>query len=143
MREAIGNSYVFGIIISFIGIIFLILIGSLSYSKAYKIKTRIIEIIERHEEYDDDKEVKTEIDNYLKTAGYNVVRTTDSGKCSQINGTKAINTKNKNYDYCVYRFNTVKGPYYHVTVFISFDIPVISSYLRIPVSGETRIIYEL
>ena len=143
MREAIGNSYVFGIIISFIGIIFLILIGSLSYSKAYKIKTRIIEIIERHEEYDDDKEVKTEIDNYLKTAGYNDVRTTDRGKCSQINGTKAINTKNKNYDYCVYRFNTVKGPYYHVTVFISFDIPVISSYLRIPVSGETRIIYEL
>ena len=141
MREAIGNSYIYGIIITFIGIIFLILIGSLSYSKAFKIKNRIIEIIETNESYDDNI-VRTEIDNYLKSVGYVVTKTSSSGKCSDINGVKAINTI-KNYDYCIYRFNTVKGPYYHVTVFISFEIPIVSSYLRIPVSGETRIIYEL
>jgi len=141
MREAIGNTYIYGIIITFIGIIFLILIGSLSYSKAFKIKNRIIEIIETNEGYDDNI-VRTEIDNYLKSVGYVVTKTSGSGKCSDIDGVKAINTI-KNYDYCIYRFNTVKGPYYHVTVFISFEIPIVSSYLRIPVSGETRIIYEL
>lgn len=141
MREAIGNSYIYGMVIAFIGIIFLILIGSLSYSRVFKIKTRMIEIIEKNKGYDDNI-VRTEIDNYLKNAGYSVIRTNDSGKCPDINGTKAINTV-RNYDYCIYRFNTVKGPYYHVTVFISFDIPVVSSYLRIPVSGETKIIFDL
>lgn len=141
MREAIGNSYLYSIVIVFVGIIFLILIGSLSYSRAFKVKTKIIEIIEKHGTYNDD-EIRNEIDNYLKTVGYTVTKSADSGKCSEVNGTKAINTI-KNYDYCVYRFNTVKGPYYHITVFISFDIPVISSFLRIPVSGETRVIYEL
>lgn len=141
MREAIGNSYIYSIVIAFIGVIFLILIGSLSYSKAFKIKNQIIEIIETHEGYDD-KTVRTEIDNYLKSVGYIVTNTKDRGKCSDIKGIKAINTI-KNYDYCIYRFNTVKGPYYHVTVFISFEIPIVSSYLRIPVSGETRIMYEL
>ena len=47
MRESIGNSYIFGIVIALIGVIFLILIGSLSYSRAFKIKTRMIEIIEK------------------------------------------------------------------------------------------------
>lgn len=140
MKESIGNSYVFGIVITFIGILFLILIGSLSYSKAFKVKTRIIEIIETNNGYDD--LVRTEIDNYLKKAGYVVTRNSNSEKCETINGTRAINTI-KNYDYCIYRFDTVKGPYYHVTVFISFDIPIVSSYLRIPVSGETKVIYEL
>ena len=142
MKESIGNSYVFGIVIGLIGILFLILIGSLSYSKAFKVKTRIIEIIEKNNGYNEEN-VKVEIDNYLKTAGYTVAKSVNRGKCADFNGAKAINTKNKNYDYCVYRFDTVKGPYYHVTAFISYDIPIISSYLRIPVSGETKVIYEL
>ena len=141
MREAIGTSYIFSIVIAFIGIIFLILIGSLSYSKAFKVKTKIIDIIEKNNGYDDNA-VRTEIDNYLKTAGYTVTKANNRGTCSTVNGKEAINTI-KNYDYCVYRFKTVKGYYYHVTVFISFDIPVISSYLKIPVSGETRVIYDL
>ena len=142
MKESIGNSYLFGMVIALVGILFLILIGSLSYSKAFKVKTRIIEIIEKNNEYNEE-DVKTEIDNYLKTAGYTVTRTNNRNVCAELNGTKAINTKDKNYDYCIYRFDTVKGPYYHVTVFISFDIPVISTYLKIPVSGETKVIYEL
>lgn len=141
MKESIANSYIFNIIIIFIGIIIVILIGSLSYSKAFKIKTKMLSIIEKYKGYNDNN-VRTEIDNYLKTAGYTVTRTNTSGKCPTVNGAKAINTI-KNYDYCIYRFNTVKGPYYRVTVFISFDIPIISSYLRIPMSGETRVIYEL
>lgn len=141
MRESIGNSYVFNIIIVFVGIIILILVGSLSYSKAFKIKTKVISIIEKNKGYNNTT-VRTEIDDYLNTVGYRVTRTADRGKCKDVNGVKAMNTGN-NYDYCIYRFDTVRGPYYRVTVFISFDIPVISSYLRIPMSGETRVIYEL
>lgn len=145
MRESIGNSYVFNIIIVFVGIIILILIGSLSYSKAFKIKTKVISIIEKNKGYNNTT-VRTEIDDYLNTAGYRVTRTSErnnsSLRCKDVNGVKAMNTGN-NYDYCIYRFDTVRGPYYRVTVFISFDIPVISSYLRIPMSGETRVIYEL
>lgn len=141
MREAIANSYVFNIILIFVGIIIVILIGSLSYSKAFKVKTKVINIIEKHQEYNDGV-VRSEIDEFLKNTGYHVTSAVNSWTCPNVNGVKAINTI-KNYDYCIYRFNTVKGPYYRVTVFISFDIPIISSYLRIPMTGETRIFYEL
>ena len=140
MKEAVGNTYIFGFIIAIVGIIFLILIGSLSYSKAFKIKTKVINIVEKNKEYNDN-EVRDEIDQYLKEAGYIVANTKSSGTCPDVNGVKAMNTI-KNYDYCIYRFNTVKGPYYKVVVFISFDIPL-ASRLRLPLSGETRVMYEL
>lgn len=141
MKESIANSYIFNIIIVFVGIIITILIGSLSYSKAFKVKTKVISIIEKYKGYNDNN-VRNEIDDFLKKTGYTVTRTKNRGTCPKVNGANAIN-KVKNYDYCIYSFNTVKGSYYRVTVFISFDIPLISSYIRIPMSGETRVIYEL
>ncbi|MBE6144779.1 MAG: hypothetical protein E7169_04320 [Firmicutes bacterium] len=140
MKESISNSYIFSIVIIFVGIIIVLLIGSLSYSKAFKVKTKVISIIEKHREFNN--AAKTEIESFLKTSGYTVTRSNNYGSCPNVNGAEAINTT-KNYDYCVYRFDTVKGPYYRVTVFISFDFPVLSSYLRIPMSGETRVIYDV
>lgn len=143
MKESISNSYIFGIIIVFVGIIIVILVGSLSYSKAFKIKTQLISIIERYRGYDNNNTtLNKEIDEFLKTSGYKVSSVRSVSKCPTVNGVQAMN-RTKNYDYCIYRFSTNKGDYYRVTVFISFDVPVISSYLRIPMSGETRIIYDL
>lgn len=138
MKEALGISQLYTFVIVFVSIIMLLLIGSLSYSKAFKIKTRIIDIIETNKGFDED--VEDEIDSFLKSAGY-TINTRNNKSCPDVKGTKAMNTIN-NFDYCIYSFETVRGPYYRVTVFISYDIPVISSFLRIPISGETRIIYD-
>lgn len=140
MKESISNAYILNIILVFVGVIIVLLVGSLSYSKAFKAKTKLISIVEKHKGYDND--TKTEIEEYLKSVGYKVARSSSAGVCPKVNGAEAINT-DKSYDYCIYSFDTVKGNYYRVTVFISFEIPVISSYLRIPMSGETRVIFEL
>jgi len=140
MKESIANSYIFNFILVFVGIIIVLLIGSLSYSRVFKIKTRIISIIENNDGYNET--VRNEIESYLKSTGYKVTGTNSTGSCPTVNGNNAINDK-RNYDYCIYKFDTNRGPYYRVTVFISYDIPFISSYLRIPMSGESRIIYEV
>lgn len=138
MKEALGISQLYTFVIVFVSIIMLLLIGSLSYSKAFKIKTRIIDIIETNKGFDEN--VEDEIDSFLKSAGY-TINTRNNKSCPIVKGDGAINTIN-NFDYCIYRFETLRGPYYRVTVFISYDIPVISAFLRIPISGETRIIYD-
>ena len=138
MKEALGISQLYTFVIVFVSIIMLLLIGSLSYSKAFKIKTRILEIVETNKGFNSD--VEDEIDSFLKSAGY-PVNTRNNKSCPTVKGHEAINTIN-NFDYCIYSFETLRGPYYRVTVFISYDIPVISAFLRIPVSGETRIIYD-
>ena len=142
MKEALGISQLYTFVIVFVSIIMLLLIGSLSYSKAFKIKTRILEIVETNKGFNKEnkEKVEDEIDSFLKSVGY-PVNTRNNKSCPTVKGHEAINAIN-NFDYCIYSFDTLRGPYYRVTVFISYDIPVISSFLRIPVSGETRIIYD-
>lgn len=47
MKEAISNAMIFNLIIVFVVILIMLFIGSLSYSKAFKVKNRIVEEIEK------------------------------------------------------------------------------------------------
>lgn len=146
MRESIANSYVFTIVIIFVSMILFVLVGSFSYSKAFKIKNKVIDIIEKNKGYD--LAAEAEIDTFLGSAGYKVTPTKVTEGCPLNNSRTAINTISK-YRYCVYEVNTVRGNYYTVTIFLSFEIPIISSTpllgsaLTFEMSGETKILYEL
>ena len=45
MKEAIGTSMVFNLIMVFTGVFIAILVGSIAYSKSFKIRNRIINIV--------------------------------------------------------------------------------------------------
>ena len=51
MKEAIANAGVFNLVIIFVIILLAFFIGSLSYSKAFKVKNKIIEEIEKDQGY--------------------------------------------------------------------------------------------
>lgn len=131
MREAIGSSLLFNLIIVFIVLMIAFLAGSLSYSKAFKVKNRIIDIIEKNEGYTD--ESKKEINESLGNMGYRVSSDKNCGP-DDISG-------NTSYEYCVYEYTQKEGSkYYKVTTYMYFDIPVIGGLLHFPVSGETKIL---
>ena len=50
MKEAIGNSAIFTIAIVLISLVIAVFLSSLNYSKAFKIKTHIVDIIENYED---------------------------------------------------------------------------------------------
>lgn len=149
MRESISNSYVFMIVITIIGICSIIVISSLSYSKTFKIKNRIIEIIEKYETYD--TTVEEEINEFLHESGYPVLKDNNftcptgrgeivTGVSEEDSGRTAINTI-QNYKYCVYRYKTVKGNYYSVVAYMSFDLPLIGDLisLEFPLYGDSKV----
>lgn len=140
MREALGNTFVFYVVIVFIIIIMIFLVGSLSYSRGFKAKNRIIDIIEENKGYDDD--AVEEIDQILHKIGYRTASNTGRKECPEMEGATSIGAS-ENYFYCVYEFPTERGIYYHVKIYMHFDIPVISSFIEIPVSGDTATIFEL
>jgi len=142
MKEAIGTSLVFNLMMIFIGVLIVILVSSISYSKAFKIRNRILDRIQEYEGYNIESGVVAAIENDLKDIGY---RITDQVECKDRNGVKSLTDSYAGgYDYCVYEYsdNTNKGKYYGVTVFINFDIPLVRNYIKIPVYGETRIIFD-
>ena len=137
MKEAIGTSMVFNLILIFTGVFIALLIGSLAYSKGFKVRNRIIDIIEQHDGYTENS--KIDINENLAAIGYKIVGLND--RCKSHNGTSAL-TNDGPYDYCVYEYQTSKGKYYGVTVYIHFDFPIVGDFINIPLYGETRILFD-
>ena len=160
MKEAIANAGVFNLVILFVVILLAFFIGSLSYSKAFKVKNKIIEEIEKDQGYTIGVNDSTEdrVEEWMKNIGYrmntgNVRNTANCAASVTGNGGedgKLIN-KDGDYQYCVYEFDTCTknsdkakcGKYYRVISYMYFDIPIISQLLRLPVSGETMIFNEI
>lgn len=139
MKEAIGNSFVFNFIMIFTAIFIALLVGSLAFTKGFKIRNRIIDIVESYGQYS--QEAANEIDENLRAIGYQMVR---GYRCSTHNGVSALSSKsNGDYPYCIYEYGeSAKGRYYGVKVFVRFDLPIIGSLINIPLYGETRVIFE-
>lgn len=150
MRESISNSFAFMIVIILLGVCATVLMSSLAFSKTFKIKNRVVEIIEKNRTYN--SEAETEIEELLKSSGYPTVGTYRKATCptgrgkvvtgldSESTGNIAIN-RIKDYKYCIYEYKTVKGSYYSVAVFMKIQLPLIGDFVNIefPVYGETKV----
>lgn len=149
MREAIGNTFIVNLLLVFLGVMSIIFIGSISYSKAFKAKNRIIYAIEKYGGWDEtglENPAQNEIDASLKQIGYPLtVRTTHCSRYKKDGGTDVygIDPATTTYRYCVYEYNNEKGHYYGVTAFMHFDIPLIGGILEFPVYGETKPLYTI
>lgn len=159
MNESVGNALLFNLVITFIIILLAFFIGSMSYSKASKVKNKIIEEIEKQGEYDEItskvtgeeiyENAEEEINDWLSSSGIGYRVNTNPGQvnnsCPQsVNGDKLLNS-NSTYEYCVYLHSTCTennnrskcGEYFTVITYMYFDIPVIQELIKIPIKGET------
>lgn len=151
MRESIGSVALYNIIIVFIVVTFAILAGTMSYSKAFKVNNRIINAIEKYEGYND--LAATDIDTQLMSIGYQM-QNRNYNCPSTRKGVQLYNDNNfgrnynPNYEFCIYKNGVTtsewNGRYveYGVVSYIYIDIPIIGEFLRIPVYGKTRKIFE-
>ena len=151
MKESIGNALVSGIVLFFVSLLLFILVAAINYSRANKIKNRIVNLISSYAELNTTKEsdgidldsnLGALIDAELAKVGYRINNGGfNNNKCTRSDG--IVLNPNSLYHYCVYKHNTKRGYYYGVETFMYFDIPIIGTTLEFPVYGETRIIYNL
>lgn len=147
MKEAFGNAFIMGLVITFIIIFMLFFATSTSYTKAFKVKNKIVEILEKHDDILNESsstsgrlrsDVEEEINAVLSDIGYRISPTPNS--CPTRNGVEAVTkSMTAHYEYCIYAYSTTKGTYYGVTAYMYYEIPVIGAKLRFPVYGETKI----
>ncbi|MBS7020779.1 MAG: hypothetical protein KH135_02770 [Firmicutes bacterium] len=141
MKQSSGSVYMFNFIILFIIIVFAFLAGIISYNRAFKVNSRIINAIERHEGYN--RYAIEEINNVLSSIGYNGA---DTLTCPKKNGyeLKTTNAASTNkFEYCVYRRREENTAYstYLVTSYIYMNVPLVNNLFKIPVSSRTNRIY--
>lgn len=141
MRESMGSAFVYSIVITIIGIILLLLVGSIGYSKAYKVNSRIIDIIEANGGFN--AAAEEEIGEVLLDIGYRTVSNAERD-CPE-NGARnykkiympGAETK-YTHDYCVYEHSNNRGTYYTVLTYMYFDFPVIGDRLKLRFTNQTK-----
>ena len=140
MKAATGNAMLMNIIIVFLVVVMALLVTSISYTKAFRVKNRIVDIIEYHNGDFSKQEITNDINRSLKSIGY---RYNNGKQCPVMDGVSENDTyTGTDYLYCVYMYNSNKGKYYKVIAYMYFDIPVVGEYINIPVYGETRVFYD-
>lgn len=87
MKEAIGTSYVFTLVMTFVGILIAMFVGSIAYTKGFKVRNKIIDIIDKEQGYTlRAGGAKDQIDQSLAKIGYRIV----DKECPTRNGATAI-----------------------------------------------------
>lgn len=138
MKQSIGSVFLYNIIIVFIVLIFAFLAAAISYSKAFRVNSRIINSIEKYEGYNN--AAVEEINKNLNTIGYRVGA---KKNCPSKSGGTLVTNGGNNYKYCVYRFKVDSKHYtYGILTYMEMDLPIISQTLEIPVYSKTNKIYR-
>lgn len=153
MRDAIGGVLSLQIIVIFMLIVNGYLAFTVNYTKAFRVKNQIIQIIEQHEGFTED--AKEKIDEYMRKANYElsdgytnwcqrsglqVYRSSTNGAFCYTHSKVDIaggGANKKNY----------QGAYYSIQTFVNIDIPVINKLLPFTaglfrVGGETSLIFS-
>ncbi len=148
MREAFGGTWLLGFVVLFIVLFSAYLAISVNYTKAFKAKNKIVNVIEQNEGFTTTKCGTNKTDNCLKTSNTSEDKIykyldeagfllTDINESRCPNGYKLI----KDAGYCVRRICTSQGAYYKVNTFIKIELPLVWQTFTIPIKGETKVLY--
>lgn len=138
MKEGMGSVFLYNMIIIFIVVTFAFLVGIMSYAKAFRVNSKILNAIETYEGYNSSS--AREIARLLNNYGY-LVGTPD---CPLREGKESLEqiTSNGEYKYCIYSFTVDNKHYnYGILTYMRMDIPLIGKIINIPVFTKTDTIY--
>lgn len=148
MRESFGTAFVVNMVVIFVAIFIFFFVAGMSYTKAFKIKNRITDIIEENECFNEGScTSKSEIEAVMKNTGYRIKQgNPNCGSVGRIKDMKSnleiLTTTNNTYRYCVYKVKTNNGDYYGAVAFMYFELPLGFGTMEFPVYGETKVMGE-
>ena len=150
MRDAIGGFFSLQIILVFILLVNGYLAYSVNYTRAFRVKNGIVNILEQYEGHTE--EAKERIADYVDGMRYEIPANmlnycdsedsnsscqcfTNQGYCVKMTAVSGTDPNSDEY----------RGVYYTVVTYVNIDIPVLNRFINLgnflQVRGETRAIY--
>ncbi len=154
MRDAIGGTFTFQIIIFFLVLVSGYLAFSVNYSKAFRAKNKVIDVYEAYEGNLKNDRAQEKINTYFKQIGYNPAQeyvNVKNAECAEIGSSTGGSTTGSDASkvcgkcecqngFCIKEVcdtenssTLLSKKYAEVTTFVSIDIPIMKWVLsRIP-----------
>lgn len=155
MRQSIGTTSLFQIIIGFTLLFAAFLAVAVTYNRVFRLKNETLNIIEKYEGISE-KSIRI-INNYLDNSGYNTMGYCENGEYGisnlSSNTYEKVTNENKKYYYCLSYYcqddtcnvNSDKLPngnqiFFKVKLFFKFNIPFIGDLMTFKITGDTKAI---
>ena len=160
MREAIGGTWLFNLVIFFVLLFTGYMCLSINYSKAFNVKDKIINEIERNGGIKNPSDSKdptiSAINAYLSEVGYRIKSDCNGYEygCKR-NGNCVKKPNGSDYAFCISEKKTIDNykhaypgeyiyaSYYNVRVFYQLDVPIIQKLFKLTVDGDTKLVYNI
>ena len=163
MRDSSGGVVVLAIIVIFITFVSAYMAFNVNYTKAFRMKNKIIDTIEKYDGKCGAKSsCRNEITQYAKDIGYNPYNITSCPKIKGVKRVSGVEVVDKNY--CMYEFKVVSDDdayctkkdsttgkclqtdtgnryYYRIMTVIDIKIPVVQNILGLnlmSITGDTK-----
>lgn len=135
MRESFGGAFMINLLIFFIVVYVSLMCIAIVYSRAFRVKNEVINIIEQYQYAGEtNSKAEQEIEKYLLEIGYPTNTDDISEKCAAEDG------KLMNGVCIVTQSYNASARYYKVITYIHIDLPLFDLDLILPISGETKVI---
>lgn len=148
MRDAFGGAFSIKLMLIFLILYVSFICVALNYARAFRVKNRIINIVEQYEGYDGANQTVIDglINGYLIDAGYKIFyeQTIDPRNGKSVSSCLSSDAGfATGQGYCVKRASKPGAPeYYLVETYMSFTLPILNVNLPIAIKGETRVIND-
>lgn len=137
MRESFGGAFIIKLLLIFIIFYISFMAIAINYAKAFRVKNRVINIIEQNQYSGvDDEFVNLEIDKYLGSVSYLY----GSNPSVESNCGSIANSKKTGNGVCIVPLGDDDSRYYRVITYIAIEFPFFNISMVVPISGETKII---
>lgn len=137
MSEGVGGSVIIMIVAIFLLVVSGYLAFSVTYNKAFRVKNKIISVLEQEQGYNDDAIKK--IETALKEVGYHASKPQGYDSCYECSDAGYCIKWNKTGS------NELQSGYFDVVTSVTVDIPIINRimpYMKIlNITGSTITIY--
>lgn len=148
MRESIGGAWLLGIVMVFMAVFIAYIAITINYSAAYKLKTKMVTVIEQYEGPNPTSLAK--LQGLINASGYRATfpctKGNDGYVLGVLDGHPTMNPSTPQ-NYCITReVRYAKDGeetkyYYDVEVTFKFNLPILGDLFNFRVSGETNAIY--
>lgn len=149
MRESIGGAQVLLIMLTILIVIIVVLSASVGYTKAFKARNAILNIVQKYAKYGDSATAvlssgaEKEIDEILTNMGYKA--SIGSSRDCPDRGQEDV-VKGLNYNYCVYHFvdEGTGTQHYGIQTYMYFELPIFGRNDRFsfPIYADTYLFRE-
>ena len=149
MRDAIGQVFALQIILAFVLLINGYMAYSVNYTRAFRVKNQIVNIIEQYEGPYNDEAIE-KINSYINRMTYEVPGRLTQDFLADYSGQDA--SCQNGWCYVAHDVSVAdgdgerQGTYYTVVTFVNINIPVVNNIIGLGqflrVEGETRTIYQ-